>query len=146
MTTRICTCCGKAPADSSRRNYCRECNRTYQRDWARRHRGSKPRKTAPRPLEAHEKFCPRCELILSRDQFFKETRASDGLSSICKACEYWRQQAKRDKKPGTTRRKQRVRSAAFRAKNPGYNARVCRIYSLRRKAAALTAALERNGL
>jgi len=143
---KLCTCCNSAPADSSRRNYCRECNRIYQREWARRKRGGKPRPVPPRQVEAYEKFCPRCELILSRDQFFKETRAGDGLSSICKACEYWRQQAKRDKKPATTRRKQRIRSAAFRAKNPGYNARACRIYSLRRKARRLADALERHAL
>lgn len=41
---------------------------------------------------------------------------------------------------------QRIRSAAFRAKNPGYNARACRIYSLRRKARSLAAALERHAL
>jgi len=143
---RLCSNCGNAPADSSRRNYCRECARTYQRDYARRVRGCKPRPAPPRPLEAGEKFCPRCQRILSRDSFYRETRAGDGLSSICKGCEAFRQQAKRDRKPATTRRRQRIRSAAFRAKNPGYNARACRIYALRRKAHQLAEVMERNAL
>ena len=143
---KMCSCCGDRPADSSRRNYCRECARTYQREWARQHRGSKPRPVPPRPLDPDEKFCPRCKRILTRDYFFKETRASDGLSSICKGCEAFRQQVKRLKRPATTKKKQRIRSAAFRAKNPGYNARACRIYALRRKARQLADVMERNAL
>jgi len=145
VTVKLCSRCGKAPR-MKYTGYCIECNRTYQREYARRTRGCKPKKMPPRPLEENEKFCPRCELILSRDQFFKESRAGDGLSSICKACEYWRQQAKRDRKPATSRRKQRIRSAAFRAKNPGYNARACRIYALRRKQRQLSEVMERHAL
>lgn len=143
---RICSCCNVRPADSSRRNYCRECARTYQRDYARRKRGCKPRPAPPRPLEAHEKFCPHCKRILERDNFYKETRAGDGLSSIYKGCEAFRQSAKYYRNIRRNRRKQRVRSAAFRANNPGYNARVCLTYARRRKARKLEAVLMEHSI
>lgn len=142
--SRICIQCQKAPADSSRRTYCRECARAYQRDWARKHRGSTPKKTAPRPLEQHEKWCVRCERILTRDDFYRETRAGDGLQSICKGCEAFRQTVKRHTgRVAMKRKKQRERSRKFRANNPGYNARACRKYLQRRKLEALERTIER---
>jgi len=34
----------------------------------------------------HQKFCPRCKVLLPRSDFYVETRRKDGVSPYCKKC------------------------------------------------------------
>lgn len=63
--------------------YCRECAATYhQQRQVARGRRVRPRVQAP---EGH-KFCRRCETVKPHSQWDRNSSASDGLSTRCKAC------------------------------------------------------------
>lgn len=125
-----CCKCHNAPRGSN--GYCVACNRAYQRDYARRKRGAKPRKQPLRALEPHEKFCPGCGLIRDRSDFYKCRSKSDGLMSHCKTCDSFKQMRYQNKNRKHLRPLQRIRQRAFRAANPGYNSNAVRRYRKRK--------------
>ena len=128
--TSLCSHCHHAPAKSGQA-YCVECYRVYQRDWARRHRGSKPRPVKP-VCAPGEKFCTKCRRVLPIERFSRCRSKSDGLMSNCKECDYFKQLAYKERHRRRLRPKFREASRQFRAVNPGYNARACARYKRRR--------------
>jgi len=120
MSEKYCTRCKTAPRKIGR-CMCTECYRDYQREWARVNRNQQPRPQPPRPLEAHEKYCAKCDRILPRDAFHKSRSKGDGLMSCCKSCDTLKQFSYRVRNRPVVREKGRLASRKFRAANPGYN-------------------------
>src|SRR6185369_17654847 len=79
-----CSRCHKKPRGKN--NYCVECNRLYQREWARRKRGYKPRKVRPKTVKGI-RYCSECDRTYEVSEFFKNAARADGLSVYCKKCE-----------------------------------------------------------
>lgn len=132
MSVPLCSHCHAAPRHGTS-GYCATCKRIYDRDYARRKRGAKARKTAWRVLEDHEKYCPGCDRILDRGDFYKCRGKKDGLMSHCKRCDSFKQMRYQNANRKRLRPIQRERRRQFLAANPGYNARYCRRYARRRK-------------
>ena len=126
----LCCKCHQAPRHTN--GYCKACNRIYQREYARRKRGAKPRPQAWRALEENEKYCPKCDRILDRSRFSMSASTKDGFMSWCKGCDAFKQASYRAKNKRRLRPLWRAHSAAFRAANPGYNARAVRRHKLGR--------------
>lgn len=130
MNSALCCKCHKKPRGTS--GYCTECNRVYQREYARRKRGAKPRKMPWRTLKAHEKYCPGCNRILDRNEFSNSSTKKDGKQSHCKRCASFKQMRYTSKNRLRLRPLRRISSAAFRAAHPGYNTNAVRRYRKRK--------------
>lgn len=141
--TALCCNCHAAPRGSN--GYCPACNRTYQRDYARRKRGSKPRPQPWRALAENEKYCGGCDRILDRSQFYKCRSKKDGLTSHCKRCNSFNQMRYQAKNRKRLRPLGRIRSAEFRAANPGYNSEAVRRYRKRKMLKKIEQALYGGG-
>lgn len=121
--TPLCSRCHRAPAKPGQA-YCVDCYRAYQRDWARRNRGQKPRPVKP-VCDPGEKFCTKCRRILPVEHFSRCRSKSDGLMSNCKECDYLKQLSYKERHRRRVRRLNRENTRKFRENNPGYNARAC---------------------
>lgn len=123
MTSSVCSRCHQAPRKGTH-SYCADCLRVYNREWARRKRGSKPRPVAP-VLQPGEKFCFKCERILPVDHFYRSRGKVDGRMSMCRDCDHLKQIAYRSKNRSKIRVQSREATRRYRALHPGYNARAC---------------------
>ncbi len=130
MTSNLCCRCHREPR-KSKQGYCVACYRTYQREWAQRNRGQKPRPIKP-VLPPGFKFCPRCERSLPVERFSRCQSKSDGRMSHCKECDYMKQLRWREKNSARIRVRDRDYQRKWRAANPGYNAAASRRSKRRR--------------
>ena len=105
-----------------------------------------PHKQPWRKLEPYEKYCPGCNRIRAKTQFSKNRSKKDGLMSHCKDCDSIKQMIYQNKNRKRLQPIKTRKMREYRAANPGYNARSCRIYALRRKVKLLTEVMERNAL
>lgn len=117
--TKLCTRCHRQPRKPGQ-CYCVDCSRTYQREWARKNRGQKPRPVKP-VLNEGEKFCFKCERILPVERFSRCSSKRDGRASCCKECDYLRQLVWRSKNEQYRRERDRRNQKAWREKHPNYN-------------------------
>lgn len=118
-----CSRCHKAPR-KPKQSYCIECLRTYQREWARRNRGCKPRPVKPVVVDG-EKFCPRCTRTLPVERFSRCRGKYDGRCAHCKDCARFRKSMHRKPLTAAQRRQRNGYMRQWRADHPGYNARAC---------------------
>lgn len=100
--------------------YCVECRRTYDREWARQKRGYTPRPVKP-VMNEGEKFCFKCERILSMERFSRSKDKPDGRMSICKDCDAIKQLRWQTKNRARLRRIRREASRKWRAEHPGFH-------------------------
>jgi hypothetical protein len=64
-------------------DYCKPCARDYAKEWDRRKRAER---RAWRAVPEGHKFCRGCGQTKPHSEWHRNTAASDGLSSRCKAC------------------------------------------------------------
>ena len=119
MNDKLCCRCHQQPRKYSS-GYCVECAREYNREWARRKRGAKARPIKP-VLNDGEKFCFKCERILSIEHFHRCKSKPDGRMSTCKDCDYLKQLVWRAKNRKHLRERERKSSQRWRDTHPGYN-------------------------
>jgi hypothetical protein len=66
-------------------DYCRPCAREYAKQWDRRKRQERRELKRPAVPPGH-KYCRRCREIKPHSEWDRNCRASDSLSTRCKAC------------------------------------------------------------
>lgn len=138
----LCCECHQAPR-KPKQAYCVECSRTYQREWARRNRGCKPRPLKP-VVPSGMKFCPRCTRTLTIESFSRCKGKYDGRCAHCKECERFRKSMKRKPLTEAQRYQRNAYMRQWRANNPGYNARSCARQKRRRILRKLTSEVRRG--
>lgn len=119
MKSDLCSRCHRAPRRTTH-CWCVECLRAYNREWCRRHRGTRPRPIKP-VLQEGEKFCRTCERILPEAHFSRSASKRDGRMSNCKDCDYLKKLRYRRKNKAKIREQQRLSSRKWRADHPDYN-------------------------
>ncbi|MGW2632450.1 endonuclease VII domain-containing protein [Streptomyces chattanoogensis] len=67
-------------------DYCKPCARRYAKDWDKRKRAERRALKAGPPVPPGHKRCRKCGEVKPHSEWDRNRRASDGLSTRCKAC------------------------------------------------------------